>query len=77
MEVELCVDAVEAAKGNVTLSLPELGTMQAFPAVFSAGPTKSTFVLHLDPVRQASLALGQVKVNLLEAYCHWDVTAAL
>ena len=61
--MELCVDAAEALKGNVTLSLPELGTMQEFPAVFSAGHAKSTFVLHLERVRQASLALGQVNVN--------------
>ncbi|XP_046906886.1 beta-mannosidase [Hypomesus transpacificus] len=55
VEVELCVDAAEALKGNVTLSLPELGTMQEFPAVFSAGHAKSTFVLHLERSKEVKL----------------------
>ncbi|KAG7458795.1 hypothetical protein MATL_G00224440 [Megalops atlanticus] len=55
VEVELFFDAVEAAVGSVTLSLPELATQQAFQASLPPGQSRNPFVLHVNKSAQVDL----------------------
>ncbi|XP_036372734.1 beta-mannosidase [Megalops cyprinoides] len=75
VEVELFFDAVEAAVGSVTLSLPELATQQAFQASLPPGQSRNPFVLHVNKSAQVDLwwPNGQGKQNRY----HLNVQVAL
>ena len=50
VQVELFVTAVEETHGQVTLSIPDLATEQAFHASFLQGRTKNTYMVHINTV---------------------------
>uniref|UniRef100_A0A8C5NAY2 Beta-mannosidase n=1 Tax=Gouania willdenowi TaxID=441366 RepID=A0A8C5NAY2_GOUWI len=54
VQVDLLVDAVQATRSHVTLSVPELESEQSFPLELLSGKTKNSFVLHINS-RQVKL----------------------
>uniref|UniRef100_A0A3Q0RMG4 Beta-mannosidase n=1 Tax=Amphilophus citrinellus TaxID=61819 RepID=A0A3Q0RMG4_AMPCI len=51
MQVELHIDAVQTAHGQITLSIPELDSEQTFQMQFLPGKTKSNFTLFINTVQ--------------------------
>lgn len=50
MQVELLIDAVQTARGQLTLSIPELDSEQTFQTHFNPGKTKSNFTILINTV---------------------------
>lgn len=50
MQIELLIDAVQTARGQLTLSIPELDSEQTFQTHFNPGKTKSNFTILINTV---------------------------
>uniref|UniRef100_A0A3Q2VWE9 Beta-mannosidase n=1 Tax=Haplochromis burtoni TaxID=8153 RepID=A0A3Q2VWE9_HAPBU len=51
VQVELLIDAVQTARGQLTLSIPELDSEQTFQTHFNPGKTKSNFTILINTVK--------------------------
>uniref|UniRef100_A0AAX7U0L8 Beta-mannosidase n=1 Tax=Astatotilapia calliptera TaxID=8154 RepID=A0AAX7U0L8_ASTCA len=50
VQIELLIDAVQTARGQLTLSIPELDSEQTFQTHFNPGKTKSNFTILINTV---------------------------
>uniref|UniRef100_A0A669F7X4 Beta-mannosidase n=1 Tax=Oreochromis niloticus TaxID=8128 RepID=A0A669F7X4_ORENI len=55
VQVELLIDAVQTARGQLTLSIPELDSEQTFQTHFNPGKTKSNFTILINTANQVKL----------------------
>ncbi|KAL3968559.1 perforin 1 [Sarotherodon galilaeus] len=55
VQVELLIDAVQTARGQLTLSIPELDSEQTFQTHFNPGKTKSNFTILINTAHQVKL----------------------
>ncbi|XP_042069280.1 beta-mannosidase isoform X1 [Haplochromis burtoni] len=55
VQVELLIDAVQTARGQLTLSIPELDSEQTFQTHFNPGKTKSNFTILINTASQVKL----------------------
>ncbi|XP_026007283.1 beta-mannosidase [Astatotilapia calliptera] len=55
VQIELLIDAVQTARGQLTLSIPELDSEQTFQTHFNPGKTKSNFTILINTASQVKL----------------------